>query len=98
LKQLAAAPMPAVEADDVSGRQPSHQNGDSPWSTAKQEMGVVVQKCPRIADRAGLRQQSGQPIQHVLMVVIVTKDLAALDAPNHHTARPPAYPVVRLVA
>jgi hypothetical protein len=44
---------------------------------------------PNIADRAGLRQQSGQPIQHVLTVVIVTKNLAAQDTPNHHMLQDP---------
>jgi len=52
-------------------------------------MGMVVQKRPCVAGRTGLGQQGGKPIQHVLAVVIVTKDLAALDAPNHYMLQNP---------
>jgi hypothetical protein len=48
----------------------AHQARPERIQSAKQEMGVVVQKYPRIADRAVLTQQGGQPIQHALTVVI----------------------------
>jgi hypothetical protein len=41
----------------------------------------LLKKCPCVAGRSGLRQQIGQPLDKVLAVVIVPKDLASLDAP-----------------
>jgi hypothetical protein len=41
-------------------------------------MGVIAQKGPRVTGRPGLWQQVGQPLDKVLAVVIVPKDLASL--------------------
>ena len=84
LKQLAVALLAMVELARVAAEQPPHQRGQPARTRAQQKMGVVVQKCPCVAGRPGLRQQISQPLDKVFAVVIVPKDLASLDAPDDH--------------
>jgi hypothetical protein len=89
LKELPAAPMTVVETHHVSGEQPPHQNADASWPAAKQKVGVVVQKRPGVASRARLRQQRAQPLQHVLAVVVLSKNFAPFDPTDHHVLQNP---------
>ena len=82
LKQVPPAAMAAVVAGGVPGQQTPHHGGDGNAAGAQQKMKMVGYQGPSVADGLSLFNNSAQPVEKIVPIMIVGKDVAPLDTAN----------------
>jgi hypothetical protein len=73
------APIFAVKPDRIAGEQPSHYVGYAARTASKQKMGMIGHQRPSITRCPGFWQNSSQPINEIVFVMIVSEYLSALN-------------------
>jgi len=84
LKKLPMASVPPVIGYRIACEQSSHQIGNTPRPTTKQEMGVVGQIRPCVALGLGFGQENRQPFDEVFAILIITEYLTAFNPADHY--------------
>ena len=73
--------MPAVKADRVSRKKPSHQGSQRNFAGSEKEMGMVGNENPGITCRLGLREQFCEAVEEIFAILVVSEDLSTLYPP-----------------
>jgi hypothetical protein len=80
---LAITLVPAVKADRVSRKEPSHQGSQRNFAGSGKEMGMVGNENPGITCRLGLREQFCEAAEEIFAILVVSEDLSTLYPPDH---------------
>ena len=75
--------VPAVKADHVSRKKPSHQGSQRNFAGSEKEMGMVGNEHPGITCRLGLREQFCEAVEKIFAILVVSEDLSTLYSPDH---------------
>ena len=84
LKQVAGAVMPQIEVDGMPSEKTPHEGAETGIAWPEQEMNVVCHKRPGKTFGAGLHKELGQVAEEPPVIVIVTKDITAINATDDH--------------
>jgi len=79
LKQMSRPTMQAIEPSGVAAQKLSHDPCDGGVSGSQQQVEVVGHQSPCVAGGLGFTQDRLQPLEKVVAVGVLPKDLAALD-------------------
>jgi len=89
---LQQMPMPlvtAVETDYIPGQQSPHQSGEGNFSRPQKKVSMILKKGPGIASRLCFLQKISQPLQKILPIPIIPKDLSAFNTPDDDMVKYP---------
>ena len=80
LEKVSMTAVAAVEADPVSGQEPSHDGGDGGGAGLQQKMEMVGDQSPSITASRCLGKNRTHPGDEIFAIQIITENLAAFQA------------------